>query len=244
VQAHALLPALAVSPSPAAAREWVERAASLSVRRLREVVDGAQLGEASSAAAETERFFFIAPRPVARLFRAVLCTMRRHLERATGRLPTEGEAAGRMFEHAIATWEASAYGGDRRLARAHRVFARDGWRCTVPGCTSYRNLHDHHVRFRSAGGSDALANRTTLCAFHHLRGVHSGRIRVRGRAPGALRFELGLRPGAPPLVRYEPGEWLASGPPVASSTRSTYTISAGRTSSSAREPGYASRYMP
>jgi hypothetical protein len=256
VQAHAVLPALAVAPSPAAAREWVERAAALSVRRLREVVDAARLGSAAPEAGErqtgaprstaaeevpeTERFFFSAPRPVAALFRAVLCSMRRHLERTTGRLPTEGEAAGRMFEHAIATWEASAHGGDRRLARAHRVFARDGWRCTVPGCTSYRNLHDHHVRFRSAGGSDALANRTTLCAFHHLRGVHAGRIRVSGRAPGALRFELGLRPGAPPLVRYEPGErlgWLASGPPVAPSTRSTYAISEGRASSSAREPG-------
>jgi hypothetical protein len=161
---------------------------------------------------ETQRFFFVGPVEVARLFRAVLCSVRRHLERLQGRLPTEGEAAGWMFAHAIASWRATAAGmADARTRRAHRVFERDGWRCTVPGCTSYRNLHDHHIRFRSAGGSDALANRTTLCAFHHLRGVHAGRVRVAGSAPRRLRFELGLRPGRPPLVVYGP-PWRPTAP--------------------------------
>jgi hypothetical protein len=76
--------------------------------------------------------------------------------------------------------------------RAHRVFERDGFRCTVPGCTSQRNLHAHHVLFRSAGGSDDDANLTTLCAAHHQRGVHAGVIRISGRAPGELVFELPL----------------------------------------------------
>jgi hypothetical protein len=115
---------------------------------------------------------------------------------------TEGQALEWMLDHAFATWGAD----DPEVRREHRVFARDGWRCTVPGCSSYRNLHDHHVVFRSAGGSDALANRTTLCAFHHLRGVHGGRIRCLGRAPHGLRFELGLRRGRPPLLRYVAGE--------------------------------------
>lgn len=53
-----------------------------------------------------------------------------------------------------------------------------------------RNLHDHHIRFRSAGGGDELENRTTLCAWHHLRGVHAGLVRLEGRAPDGLRFEL------------------------------------------------------
>ena len=60
------------------------------------------------------------------------------------------------------------------------MFARDGWRCTVPGCTAYRNLHAHHLEFRSAGGSDDPSNCITLCAFHHLRGIHTGLIRGRG----------------------------------------------------------------
>ena len=34
-----------------------------------------------------------------------------------------------------------------------------------------RNLHEHHIVFRSAGGSGELENRVTLCAVHHLRGV-------------------------------------------------------------------------
>jgi len=88
------------------------------------------------------------------------------------------------------------------------VFARDGWRSTAPGCSSFRNLHDHHIVFRSAGGSDDLENRTTLCAWHHLRGVHTGLVRCVGAAPHALRFEFGLRDNLPPLLTFGPGERL------------------------------------
>jgi len=112
-----------------------------------------------------------------------------------------------MFDHALASWGAN----DPRVRREHRVFARDGWRCTVPGCTSYRNLHDHHIVFRSVGGDNDLANRTTLCAGHHLRGVHAGRVRVIGSAPDGLRFELGVRPGQQPLLRYRSGDQLYTG---------------------------------
>lgn len=166
----------------------------------------AEVPTTDAGASETERFMFLAPRDVARLFRAVLCSVRRGLERAAGGPVSRGRAAEWMLDHALDAWGAD----EPRTKREHRVFARDGWRCTVPGCTSYRNLHDHHIRFRSAGGSDELANRTTLCAFHHLRGIHAGRVRCRGEAPYGLRFELGLRPGRPPLVAYGPGERLAS----------------------------------
>lgn len=221
VRAHAVIPALALARSPAEGRAWLARAERVSVRRLQDEVDAALLAAAEAAGtgerqtgaqpveaeAEDRRVVFYAPLPAARVFRAALCAARRHLALALGRPASEGEAAGWLFEHAIATWLASA-GPDPRLSRAHRVFARDGWRCTIPGCTSYRNLHDHHVRFRSAGGTDALANRTTLCAFHHLRGVHAGRVRVTGTAPDRLRFELGLRTGRAPLVRYDSEETM------------------------------------
>ena len=91
------------------------------------------------------------------------------------------------------------------------VVERDGYRCAVPGCTSRRNLHDHHIWFRSAGGSDAPGNRVTLCAFHHQRCLHAGLLRVRGRAPDGLVFELGLRPGASPLARYRAGDIAVPG---------------------------------
>ena len=69
-----------------------------------------------------------------------------------------------------------------------------------------RNLHDHHIHFRSTGGDDTLENRTTLCAFHHLRGVHAGLLRCVGRAPDGLRWEMGIRPGARPLMTYRSGD--------------------------------------
>jgi hypothetical protein len=58
-------------------------------------------------------------------------------------------------------------------------------------------------------GGDDLANRTTLCAWHHLRGVHAGLVRCAGTAPDALRFELGVRDLLPPLLTFVPGERLA-----------------------------------
>src|SRR6185295_16023673 len=96
---------------------------------------------------------------VAHLFRATLATVQRRLERARGRPLSPSDALDAMLEHALAEWCAVPN-------REHRVFERDGWRCTVPGCSSYRNLHAHHVVFRSHGGSDEPANLTTLCAWH------------------------------------------------------------------------------
>jgi len=69
-----------------------------------------------------------------------------------------------------------------------------------------QNLHDHHIRFRSAQGSDALENRVTLCAFHHLRGVHAARLRCVGQAPDGLTWQMGIRPGIAPLVAYHAGD--------------------------------------
>jgi hypothetical protein len=193
---------------------------------------------------ESQRFMFLAPRPVARLFRAVLCSVQRHLERSSGRsatstpTPSLGLASEWMFDHAFETWGAN----EPRVAREHRVFERDGWRCTVPGCTSHRNLHDHHIVFRSAGGSDALANRTTLCAWHHLRGVHENRVRCRGSAPAGLRFELGLRPDKPPLLAYTAGERLAA-PRFSSASPSAAQRAAGSKGfcTKAKAPGWPRR---
>ena len=154
------------------------------------------------------------PHDVARLFQAVLCTVRRAIEQETGRLPSEAEGFETMIDHALRTWGVDDLWLRQRLRRSmgkkYAIFERDDWRCTVPGCTSRRNLQAHHVVFRSAGGSDALENQTTLCAHHHHRGVHAGTVRILGTAPGALRFELGTRAGRPPLVRYGSGDRVAA----------------------------------
>jgi hypothetical protein len=89
-------------------------------------------------------------------------------------------------------------------APAHRdpIFARDEWRCAVPGCSSRRNLHDHHIVFRSHGGGNERDNRVTVCASHHLHGLHRGRVRARGTAPHDLIWEIGCRfDGEGPLAR-------------------------------------------
>jgi len=92
-----------------------------------------------------------------------------------------------MLDHAIATWlEAGEQFDD------YADFTRDGYRCTVPGCTARRNLQSHHIWFRSARGPDVAWNRTTLCAYHHHRGVHAGSMTLRGRAPDELVYTLGV----------------------------------------------------
>jgi len=48
-----------------------------------------------------------------------------------------------------------------------------------------------HVRFRSAGCPEEAWNELSLCAPHHLLGVHGGSVLVRGRAPDGLSFVLG-----------------------------------------------------
>ncbi|MCC6765742.1 MAG: HNH endonuclease [Deltaproteobacteria bacterium] len=101
----------------------------------------------------------------------------------------------RLVRHVIACWESTPRHPDP-------VFARDRWRCTVPACSSRRNLHDHHIRFRSRGGDNTRDNRTTVCAAHHLHGLHDGTIHATGTAPHAIEWRLGVRPGAPPFLAY------------------------------------------
>jgi hypothetical protein len=101
----------------------------------------------------------------------------------------------RPLRHVITHWESTPRHHDP-------VFARDGWRCTVPACSSRRNLHDHHIRFRSRGGDNRRDNRTVVCAAHHLYGLHNGTIRASGVAPHAIEWQLGVRPGAPPFLAY------------------------------------------
>jgi hypothetical protein len=104
-----------------------------------------------------------------------------------------------FLQHVLDEWEAQPRHRDP-------VFARDGWRCTVPACSSRRNLHDHHVLFRSRGGGNAQTNRITVCAAHHLHGIHASVVRVWGEAPDGVTWELGVGAGRPPLLRFGAGE--------------------------------------
>jgi len=150
----------------------------------------------------TQRLEWWLPRDVAWLFRAVQADFHARLRTAELGAASESAVFAAVLDHAISTWTLH----DPTRRRPNPVFGRDGYRCAVPGCSSHRNLHDHHIVFRSAGGSDALGNRITLCAFHHQRHLHARRLRIQGQAPDRLLFELGVRPDAVPLMRYRSGD--------------------------------------
>jgi hypothetical protein len=232
VQAHCLLPLLLLDIPGEWRPAWVAWAGRVSVRRLEADVARALLLRAGHDLAwqrckfhperaqdpippaerqmcapdvdpeATQQLRWRVPRLVAGLYFAVRETLRAKLLPERGRLLTDGETFDALLDCALLGWTLR----DPRARKPDPVIERDGYRCAVPGCTSRRNLQDHHVRFRSAGGSDAPENRIALCAFHHQRGLHAGLLGISGRAPDGLLFELGLRPGADPLLRYRSGD--------------------------------------
>ncbi len=91
----------------------------------------------------------------------------------------------RILRHALEVWSD---------VPRHRnpIFDRDGWRCRVPACSSRRNLHEHHIVFRSHGGGNQRGNRVAICAWHHLRGIHGGVVRAAGDANRSIHWQLGV----------------------------------------------------
>ena len=122
---------------------------------------------------------FRGPRSVALLFADAIAAYSR-----PGQAPWKG--LWRVLAHVIEQWLSEPRHRDP-------VFERDGWRCAVPGCSSRRNLQDHHLLFRSRGGDNSCDNRITLCLWHHLHGVHDGIVSAHGRAPNDVHWKLGLR---------------------------------------------------
>ncbi len=78
------------------------------------------------------------------------------------------------------------------------IASRERFRCAAPGCTQ-RCGSGHHIQFRSQGGPDEAWNLVFLCFEHHILGVHAGVVRVHGRAPDHLVFELGIDKSGVPL---------------------------------------------
>jgi hypothetical protein len=207
------LRALTVLPvvSEATSAAWLGRAQAVTLRRLGDEVDWALAGrdglepaappppDADLRAQPRQmcspgtwapcdaHVAFIGPAAVVALLRTAVAAF-------SGAADAPWQGLERLLRHVTAEWE-----GQPR----HRdpVFARDGWRCTVPACTSRRNLHDHHLLFRSRGGGNQRDNRVTVCVWHHLHGIHGGRVRAWGRAPERVHWELGVEPGHPPLLR-------------------------------------------
>jgi hypothetical protein len=182
---------------PAQQPEAIVFAQGVTLRRLED-----ELGARDTA---RDTIAFTAPPEAANVFLLALEAARLHLEAETQARQGTTDALIWMLEHVIAAWlEQGASFKD------YADFNRDLFRCTAPGCTARRSLQSHHLVFKSAGGPDEAWNRTTLCAFHHQRGIHAHTMRCSGRAPEGLIFELGLRAAGPPLLRARAGDVLLS----------------------------------
>lgn len=169
---------------------WIEKAEGLTCIALKREIEAR---EATQTCARGELDLGL-PRRVALLLSLALRAAR-ELE---GHWLSPGEALEEIAEHFVETWETAL---KERSTLHTRALARDRGLCQVPGC-SRAAAHAHHVVYRSHGGGDELSNLTSTCAAHHLHGLHLGWIRVRGHAPHALVWELGVdgasRPPMPP----------------------------------------------
>jgi hypothetical protein len=171
---------------------WIAQAEKATCIALRRLVDAA---EDAQMCARRELAWRV-PSRVAGLLRAAF----RAAREAEGRWLTAGEALVRVAAHFIATWEDAV---PARRTRSARVRARDLDLCQVPGCCRAAT-HVHHIQARSAGGGDEEWNLVALCTAHHLHAVHAGYVKVRGRAPHGLVWELGRGWDGAPLEVFTP----------------------------------------
>ena len=95
-----------------------------------------------------------------------------------------------------------------KAAQNNKVLERDGYKCQVPGCSNRRNIHAHHLKFRSRGGSNCKSNVLCLCASHHLWILHILHgLKIEGTAPDELTFTFGpsSSPEGQPFMIYSSG---------------------------------------
>jgi hypothetical protein len=185
---------------------WMSRARALTCVELRAAL--AARDDAQMRAARVLRARL--PSRVTELLRAAF----RAVRAVEGRLLDDGRCLVRVARHFADAWRDHV-----RKARtvSQKVRERDRCRCQVPGC-GRRAVHAHHVIPRSRGGGDERENLVALCAFHHLRGVHGGYLRVSGRAPDGLTWEIGPRHAPVDLRR-----WLGLETPPGPEARATCT---------------------
>jgi hypothetical protein len=84
-----------------------------------------------------------------------------------------------------------------------RVTARPSTICSTARCSRGSCASPVRVAPTRSSSETAIAARF-LCTSR--RSLHVGLLKVRGRAPDDLVFELGLRPDRPPLARYRSGD--------------------------------------
>jgi 5-methylcytosine-specific restriction endonuclease McrA len=155
---------------------WVPRACTMTCIALRRALEAAEERQMRAR----RRFTSPVRRSVADLLAAAIRTVR-----ALSDTPvTPGRCLAIIAQHFLDVWAPTV----KRRSRSQRIRERDAY-CMVPGC-SHGALHAHHVTYRARGGGDEIENLVGLCAFHHLRCIHGGWLRVWGTAPDGLTWEL------------------------------------------------------
>jgi hypothetical protein len=160
---------------------WVARARELTCVALKAALDDHD--EAQMRAAR--RLRARVPMRVALLLQAAF----RAVRATEGCVLCDASCLVRVARHFVETWKAHV---KKARTLSQKIRERDLYRCQVPGC-SRRAVHAHHVQLRSHRGPDIEENLVALCGCHHHRGIHGGYIRVRGRAPDRLIWEIGGR---------------------------------------------------
>ena len=207
---------------------WIERARDMTCIDLKRAIDGH--AETQMCARGEIEFF------ASRRVRGLMALAFRSARRQAGRPLSPGECLQATCRHFGEAWRPVVQQG-KTLQK--QVLERDLGRCQVPGCSRAAE-QEHHIEFRSAGGPDEKWNLVSLCAAHHLQGVHKGYICVRGRAPDALYWKLGIRPGARPLLMYGPRgsavPWFSPEGPPGLRSRPAPGRTAGRTATTSGAP--------
>jgi hypothetical protein len=183
---------IAWKATDATVEEWIGRAKATTCIRLRRALETDETAQMCTRRGMDVRM----PRQV-RILLGLAFTAARA---AAGKRIPECECLRMIFQHFLEVWEPLLR---QKSTPSRRARGRDGGYCLVPIC-SRAGGHGHHVDYRSHGGSDDEENLASLCPGHHLHGVHKGYIRVRGKAPDELHWELGVRPGMPPLEEFHP----------------------------------------
>src|SRR5919109_3177983 len=174
--------------APESAEGWISRAQRISCADLRRELQREDDGKMCARG----RFRVFLPRHTHLLLEEAC----RAVRKAGGRSFSPGECFGKMCARFMEILRQP----QGRMTRQKKVRERDGGLCRVPGCS--RAADDvHHIIFRSKGGGHELENQVSVCAPHH-RAIHCGWIRVWGDAPDRLTWQLGVRPGLPPLIEY------------------------------------------
>ena len=160
---------------------WIEKAETMTCVALRRAMQHEEEEQMCARGTFNLWMTVSAAEAVKAAFRAARAAAKRWLSAV--------ECLVAMAAHFVESWRA-------HLKRANtvqqRVRERDGHLCQVPGC-SRAAVHAHHIIPLSQGGTDDPENLISLCAAHHLHGIHGGRIRVTGTAPDNLAWQFGLR---------------------------------------------------